>query len=161
MANVTCPACSHEFITYATRDTNPGLENCRRLIEWVNTETPYRAAREPLSIQRRASGARMRPDIRLTRADHDGPQPVILIERQEQNTTGTGAAKIADKMQKGNECLRDTNVRAYYIVIAGKRLDLLLKEVQNASARGNVYPHERLHIVTEDVFKERALEGKL
>ena len=158
---VTCPECHFSWdVGFARRQTNLGHEHLRDLEYFLNTSSPYEATREPKSTQRRQSGAGVRPDLKLRLKSSCQPD-FIFVERQEQNTTGTGCEKVANKIQKANVALRDLNVRAYYIVIAGSRVDLLQRAAADAFERNGAYHHERLVILHEDDFKQRAGQGRL
>ncbi len=160
--NVQCPECGAEFqAPFASRQTNNGHVNCQTLVYWLNTETPYEARAEPKASRVRSSGVGMRPDIKVTHKHSRPGSGFIYVERQEQNTSGTGAEKVANKIHKANETLRDRNVMAYYIVLDGKRLDLLQKVADDSLSRGGAYPHERLFVVSEKAFREKALAGQL
>lgn len=161
MSTIQCPSCGAKFDGFASRNTNNGHKNCRDLVHWLNTATVYEAVSEPTASPSRTSGVRMRPDIKIRRRDALPGGECIFVERQEQNTTGTGCDKIANKIHKALAVLNGPGVSRYYIVVAGKRLDLLQKIAIDTLARGGVYPDSRLSVVTEDEFKTRAQQGRL
>ena len=145
---------------FASRDTNRGNANAKALVHFINTETKYVATSEPSSSQKRASGGRMRPDIKIRHKDKMWPG-FMLVERQEQNTSGTGHEKVANKIHKALNALHDHSVLKYFIVLAGARVDLLLRTAKDTLTAGGAYPHERLVVVTEDEFKVLLLNEQL
>lgn len=158
---VSCPRCGKKFEVFASRKTNHGHQHCRDLIYWLNTETVYEADAEPRINRHRDSGKGIRPDIKVRAKTAKPREPFILVERQEQNTPGTGYEKIANKIHKAHQALRELDVSRYYIVIAGKRLDLLRKAADDAYENGQTHRHERLRILDEDSFRQLAAEGRL
>jgi len=158
---VQCPECKYEFQVFASRDTSNGHRGAKELIYFLNTQTIYEAFPEPKSSRHRPSGVGMRPDIKLKEMNALPGQGFIFVERQEQNTPGTGSEKVANKIHKANEALRDRKVISYWVVLGGSRTDLLKKVAKDTLGRGGAYPHERLHVVTEREFIEKAYFGAL
>jgi hypothetical protein len=159
----TCPRCSWRFDVSSLkgRRTNYGNENCRALVHFLNTETRYEANSEPVATQRRGSGVGIRPDIKVRRKDSLPGVPYIYVERQEQNSDGTGAEKVANKIHKALQVLRDVKVDVFYIVLAGTHIHLLLRVANDTFDNGGAYRHERLKVMSEDDFRRLAVAGNL
>jgi hypothetical protein len=158
---IVCQYCGSESLTGVhTRNTNNGFANAQNLVYWLNTQTQYSAEREPKAVNGRPSGAAHRPDIKITHKLARFGDPFILVERQEQNVSGTGSEKIANKIQKALNAVRDLKVKRYYVVIAGDRVDLLKRAADDAFKSGT-YEHERVVVIEENDFKELAKATRL
>jgi hypothetical protein len=161
MARVVCPNCDHGFEVLASRKTNHGYEHAKDLAYRLNTETIYSAAIEPRSKGERLSGSRVRPDIKVTRRDAVAGAKYVLIERQEENTPGTGHEKIPNKILKAQAVLRaEPQCAMFYFVFAGKKVAKLETAFEDALHNG-VFDHERVRHLREDAFLALAKSGGL
>jgi hypothetical protein len=133
----------------------------RALAHALNVETIYSADVEPSSTGERKSGRKVRPDIKVRRKDALPGSKYVLIERQEENTSGTGHEKIPNKMLKAQAVLcGEPQCAMFCFVFAGKKVAALETSFSDALHNG-VFDHERVRCFREDAFLSLARAGGL